>query len=327
MKFFLLTILALMLIVNSGCKLVSNSMRDSEKISRWNPIEAMKPVENEDEEAALPQTMAAIWNFGVYEKPGSPSIRGLGGRIYFYDSDSNAVTAKGKLIVYGFDEESGSKTQPDKKFVFRNAEFQTHYSDSPLGGSYSVWIPWDEVGGYRKSVTLIPIFKTEDGRVLKSGQSISLLAGRVRKTAQPGSEEPYKVLGSSSAVLGNPTGDSERNRKSNGVTRAAFTEPTGGEASDGNSGFHQRIRTTEIPLTPNLQRQIDISQRLRAGEKVFPGVGGNEADSKVKTAPDQATTVEGSLDVGEANAAEAVETPATRTATKAGVFGAPGSFR
>ena len=295
------------LVLFSGCSVINDSMRVSEKNSIWNPVETLANKKKDpSEEAMPPQTMAAIWNFAVYEKPGSPSIRGLGGRLYFYDAKNNAVKADGELIVYGFDEDSGSKSKPDKKFVFRASEFQSHYSESALGGSYSIWIPWDKVGGYRKSVTLLPVFKGTDGKIIRAEQSINLLAGKVKKSESVDSEHPYRVLGSSSAVLGQP---SDKQSNSNKIKQASFTEAD----SAGKAGNHQsRIRTTSISLTPNLQRQIEIAAQARSGKKPFSA----PIDAPEFPTPAPAPTK-----------TEANNAPAARTSTSQGVFGAPGTFR
>ena len=256
----------LALIFFSGCTSVTNSMRGSEKNSIWNPVESLAGKKQKPgDEMSPPETMAVIWNFGVYEKPGSPSVRGLGGRIYFYDADNNPVIAEGELTVYGYDEDNGTQAKPDKKFVFRESEFQTHFSESALGGSYSVWVPWDKVGGYRKTVTLLPIFKTKDGRLIQSEQSINLLAGKVKKEESVDSKHPYRVLGSSSAVLGNP---SDQRPGSNSIARTSFDQSEGGNNS--NSGnFQQRVRTTSIPLTPNLTRQVELAGQVRADKSPY----------------------------------------------------------
>lgn len=305
----LIVLAAASLVLFNGCSIVNDSMRVSEKNSIWNPVEALaNKKQDPSEEAMPPQTMAAIWNFAVYEKPGSPSIRGLGGRLYFYDAKNNAVKADGELIVYGFDEDSGSKRKPDKKFVFRASEFQSHYSESALGGSYSIWIPWDKVGGYRKSVTLLPVFKGTDGKIIRAEQSINLLAGKIKKSESVDSEHPYRVLGSSSAVLEQPS-DKQSDSNKNKIKQASFTEAnTAGETENHQS----RIRTTSISLTPNLQRQIEIAAQTRAGKKPF--LDSIDAPEFPSAAP--AST-----------APEANNAPAARTSTSQGVFGAPGTFR
>ena len=301
--------------------MVNNSMRLSEKNSAWNPVEALAEKRQKPGDKALPpETMAAIWNFGVYEKPGAPSVRGLGGRLYFYDANHNAVKAEGELVVYGFDEDNGKENQPDKKFVFRESEFQSHYSESALGGSYSVWVPWDKTGGYRKSVTLLPVFKTTEGKIIRSEQSINILAGKVKKTESPDSKHPYRVLGSSSALLGDPSDNSSENSE---VAQASYDQSEGQGGS--NSGeFRQRIRTTEISLTPNLRRQVELAAQVREGKKPFP----------VSSAPDDPSAPAPSIFQDATKIPTSVETPGkasanqpvAKTSTAAGAFGRPGKF-
>jgi hypothetical protein len=315
MKRIALSIIAIGLISSLGCTAVHDSMRVSEKDSRWNPVEVLASKKSkakaDDGEPAPAQTMAAIWNFAVYEKPGSPSIRGLGGRIYFYDAANNAVPADGELVVYGFDGESDNvdSTKPDKKFVFRASEFQSHFSESAIGGSYSVWIPWDKFGGYRKSVTLIPIFRSKDGRILKSGQSINLLAGRIKtETEVDDTGLPYRVLGASAAVLE----QSNKKKPKTGVAHASFDETSEASAAPPK----RRIRSTEISLTPNLQRQIEAASKKTISTKIEPVAIatvppiGNAAVNAVAATP------------AESKSAEPV-----RTSTANGVFGSPGRFR
>ena len=309
-----ITLAILALVFFNGCSVVNDSMRISDKNSMWNPVEALASKKQKSAEVLPPDTMAAIWNFAIYEKAGSPSIRGLGGRIYFYDAKSNAVPAEGELVVYGFDEESDNRTQPDKKFVFRESEFQSHYSESALGGSYSVWIPWDKVGGYRKSVTLLPVFKTTDGRIIRSEQSINLLAGRIKKEESVESKHPFRVLGSSSALLNSP---SDELPESDSVAQASFNEVEG-DSDENNGEYRRRIRTTAIELTPNLRRQVELAAQVREGKRVFTGEP--PAASVAPAAAQIPTTVENP-------GGQSDSEPAARTSTTVGVFGAPGAFR
>jgi len=290
--------------------MVTDSMRVSEKNSIWNPVESLTAKRQKNNDEALPpETMAAIWNFGIYEKPGSKSVRGLGGRLYFYDANNNPVAAEGELIVYGFDEDNGNKTRPDKKFIFRESELQSHYSESALGGSYSIWIPWDKVGGYRKSVTLLPVFKSKDGRIIRSEQSINLLAGKVKKKESADSQHPYRVLGSSSALLSNP---SDNGSTSSELARASFDQ-SAGEGGRDSGEYKQQIRTTSISLTPNLQRQVELAGQVRAGKKPF-STAPAAASQDVAKIP---TTVNTAPDTN----------PVVRTSTTENVFGMPGTFR
>lgn len=244
----------------SGCNTVSNSMRISEKNSQWNPVSALveKRKSKSDDEELQPETMAAIWKDSTLRVPGEPEMKGFGGRIFFYDASNNAVPAEGELVVYGFDGESTEDTRPNKKFVFKQSQFQEHFSESPLGGSYSVWIPWEKIGGFRKSVTLIPIFKTADNRLIKTGQSINILPGKKPDESMSQSDLPYRYLGSSSAVIGQ---SSDRPAKAkNGVTRASYNDSGNSKEAEDEVYNRTKIRVSEIPLTRNLRNAVEANR-------------------------------------------------------------------
>ena len=119
-----------------------------------------------------------MWSDGVYDEVGKPKVAGFGARIYFYNADDVPIKVDGELSVYGYeDEKQQSGLSADRKFVFRQSEFQSHFSETSLGSSYSVWIPWEKVGGLRKSISLIPIFKASSGKVLRGDLSVNVLPG------------------------------------------------------------------------------------------------------------------------------------------------------
>lgn len=125
-----------------------------------------------------PASMAAIWSDGVYEAVGNIKVAGFGARIYFYNDAGEPVNADGELTVYGYeDDKQQGGTSADRKFVFRQSEFQSHYSETSLGASYSVWVPWQKVGGQRTSISLIPVFKTSAGKVLRGDESVNVVPG------------------------------------------------------------------------------------------------------------------------------------------------------
>ena len=239
----------------SGCA-IKNSLRPSGKNSQWNLLSKLNDRRKINRKSRHPpQTMAAIWKDSVFEKPGSASVRGFGARLFFYDEDNQAVKAEGELLVYGFDDSNEVKednSKADRKYVFQADKFQSHFSETDLGPSYSVWIPWEKVGGFRKTITLIPVFKTADGRVLKSGQSINVLPGR----------NPAKKI---AKALPNKKADSKSK-----VSQAGFVTTASGTTSDDSSdGVQQadhtdeevfnRVRTSTFKLTPNLASQLAIA--------------------------------------------------------------------
>ena len=143
---------------------------------------SMKPFSNAEPEVEYgqPLRMAVIWKESSISAPGKNAVRGFGGRVYFYDEENETVRVDGELSVFAFDDTSDHKVkarQPDRKYVFRSSELQGHYGQTGLGHSYNIWIPWDEVGGERKTISLVPIFKPVDGMIPKSDQSIAILSG------------------------------------------------------------------------------------------------------------------------------------------------------
>lgn len=152
---------------------------DSVKVDR----KAEKKAEKKKDkiEYGEPVRHGVIWVDSIYNEPGTRPVRGFGGRFYFYDEDGEAIRVEGELLVYAFDDSStnDSNKVPDRKFVFRQDDLQTHYSETELGPSYSFWVPWDSVGGERKKISLLPIFVTASGRRINGDQSIGILPGRV----------------------------------------------------------------------------------------------------------------------------------------------------
>lgn len=129
---------------------------------------------------SVPQSVVALWKDTVLSQPGTQPSRGLGGRIYFYDDSDRPIPVDGKLVVYAYDDSKAEQLnrEPDRKYVFDQASLQKYYSESDLGPSYSVWLPWDEAGGPHAEVSLIPMFTTTEGKVVIGEHSRHVLAGK-----------------------------------------------------------------------------------------------------------------------------------------------------
>lgn len=317
-----------LLIGMTGCAGIKDTMRVSQKNSQWNPVKTLSEKKEQKSEPTMPETMTVLWKESVFEKPGHRSVRGFGGRVFFHDAANNAVEADGELTIYGFDESrKGTERQKaDKKFVFSGDELKRMMSDSGLGTSYNIWIPWDEVGGERKTIALIPMFRTneEEPRVIKSGQSLNVLFGSapdVKKTAEIG---PYKVFGSS------PT-------KSEPIRQAGYDENLG-KSEEGDvqqTGFESKtntepsnIKTSTIRMTPSMSKRI-AAQKPRKQETGYalggswnPESDGSNSALKAKLKSESEAT---SNDWISNLKRQAEETPASELGRS--VFGAPGSFK
>jgi hypothetical protein len=134
-----------------------------------------------------PARIVAIWSPATLNVPGKPPIRGFGGRLYFYNDDNQAVPVEGQLVVYAYDDtgrREPSKT-PDKRFGFKPEQLASHYSPGSLGASYSIWIPWDPVGGPAAEISLVPAFTSSNGKVVMGQPSRNSLPGRAPDATQP----------------------------------------------------------------------------------------------------------------------------------------------
>ena len=132
-----------------------------------------------------PVKMAVIWKDSTFTAPGTPPTRGFGGRFYFFNKKNKPIRVDGKLMIYAYDDSDESqKTQADRRYEYEAKDFQKHYSETDIGHSYSIWVPWDKIGGYRKTITLIPMFTAKSGQVVRGGQDIVVLPGKATKEDQ-----------------------------------------------------------------------------------------------------------------------------------------------
>ncbi len=326
-------------------------MRPSGKNSIWNPLSTLTTAERvakeeKNKKTNPPVTMAVIWKDSVLEKPGVPSVKGFGGRIFFYDKDNQSVTAEGELVIYGYDDsqdiggenmtgEEGSiakRSKADRKFVFPAEQFQTHYSETDLGASYSVWIPWEKVGGTRKTIVLIPIFKSADGNVIKTAQSINVLPGK----------SPGENVDAGSYSISRSPKANESKSETGSVQQAAFE--SGGEAKTSQANLaggeepvynQPRIRTSTIPLTPAMAARLSTPQpapvRQTASEPsrmVLPSINATSTKPANQSGDSNQSEKSTSREKPEASSQTTFTRPTTAPNRQPPtVFGSPGSFR
>jgi len=128
-----------------------------------------------------PSKVVSVWSEAILSGPGQTPIRGFGGRLMFFnEEDQPSIEVEGSLIVYGFDETNRdpSNAVPDRKFVFTEEQLAQHHEKTRLGHSYNFWLPWDEVGGEQKEISLIARFMPTGGGVVVSEQTKHLLPGK-----------------------------------------------------------------------------------------------------------------------------------------------------
>lgn len=125
-----------------------------------------------------PARMAATWTPDTLVQTGRTPTRGFGGRLFFYDDKTKAVPVDGELTVHAFAETSDGSQGEVKRYHFTAEQFTQHFSQTDIGASYSVWIPWDAVGGDQTRVSLVPSFKAKSGRMVQGEQALVGLPGK-----------------------------------------------------------------------------------------------------------------------------------------------------
>ena len=168
--------LLMLMSAGSGCTTFTKG-KGSKKDSPWESMKWWK------KEYQTPTKMAVLWSPDLLTVAGQPPTRGFGGRIYFYNDKSQTIPVEGELVVHGFDETqkkatAGQESLPDKRFRFTAEQFTEHFSESDLGASYSVWIPWDSNEHTLKELTLIPTFVSSKGQAVQGAPAKVILPGR-----------------------------------------------------------------------------------------------------------------------------------------------------
>jgi hypothetical protein len=211
-----------------------------------------------------PARLIAIWSDAMYTQPGQTPTRGFGGRLYFYNAKDKTVPVEGQLVVYGYDDSKDgtpAKT-PSRKFGFTPEQFTQHFSPTELGASYSVWIPWDELGGVRKSITLLPVFTSSSGQVVMGEQSINVLPGKAPETPEPAQQGYFTPLSSS---------------EPQGIQPVAYNQPQAatGPGRDSWQQTHTyepcaapqiQLRSTTIPLPMDMTRRLVQTTNAEASQ-------------------------------------------------------------
>lgn len=208
---------------------------------------------NKDEKPGKPEKIIAVWTDTVATTANQPPLRGFGGRLMFYDGKKEAaIKVEGTLVVYAFDEtgRDANTARPDRKYVFTPEQLPAHYSKSKAGHSYSVWLPWDEVGGVQAEITLIVRFEPKAGGPVISEPCREILPGMPPQGAAGG------VLSATSVRLASATAP---------VNPAGWSNPAApnGAASVAGVGGVQPL-TYETPVAQgNATEQRDESGRPR----------------------------------------------------------------
>lgn len=313
----------------TGCK--------SETVS-WtkakDPFAKKNAKKSAEPKLGVPERLVVIWKDAVYEHPAVPPTRGIGGRLYFYDSEDNPIKVDGEVVVYGFDDTAGDdKTEADKKFVFKQENFASHYNATALGPSYSIWLPWDKLGGEELSVSLIPVFRDASGKVVRSGQTVCVLPGpemekKLEVPAKKSSEEELISSFTSMPGVQQIATTADVSGSGSNQTIAHLQESNNGpEVNKGGS----KIRSTTISLPSDTAMRLQQASRglsLPPAPAVANSTTNTAVTPQMTNAPADNSSIHSPLLPAEGSMAPGkAEANSSSRDTGRKVFGLPGSLK
>jgi len=261
----------------NGCALFSSTAG-----LPWSQAESEDEADDVIPEPVNPIRMTTLWTDTVLSQHGQKPIRGFGGRIMFFDRESRAseeppmpVVVDGTLTVYVFaddDYHKGMPNKPEKRYVFTPEQLFSHRSKSDVGHSYSVWIPWDEVGGPQRRLSLIARFEPTLGGAIMSDPRRKVLPGLIPETElaeQPAEtaqripeKKPTAQPENHSAVA--HAVETDHQPQSAGVETAVMTQPQSSgiiridheEDAPNQRPSHEDITTATIDVPSGFVHQI-----------------------------------------------------------------------
>jgi len=237
------------LIACAGC---STFKAKSTKVAKSLDVRRVFGHKSDEPAPQIPIRMVSSWTDTVLNKTNNKPQRGFGGRLTFFGQDRESlIRVDGQLVVYAFEETEGQpqSSQPTRRYVFPSEQFVRHESESTLGPSYSIWLPWDEVGGERKNISLIARFEPKGGPLIVGEQTRHLLPGRavlVKEDVPAINSEVLLAEHNSTRTRGN-------------VSQAAATEEL--------PRSKLKMTTTSIPLSKNWQRRLAMNQKTKLGSQ------------------------------------------------------------
>jgi hypothetical protein len=212
-------------------------------------LDSSWPFRDDQPKAEIPTRVAGVWTDTVLHKGSDTPQRGFGGRLMFYGKDpEKPVPVDGELVVYAFDETGRDPTdnKPTRRYVFPADQLPLRMSESPIGPSYSFFLPWDEAGGPQTEVSLICRFQPKGGPVVLSEQTKHLLPGTL--PSSPADVAGYTTPNLPKGVPSRPAFPSLSGQPSNAPSAPGVRQ----------AGYQVAPNTTDSKRTPSQMTTTSI---------------------------------------------------------------------
>ena len=136
-----------------------------------------------------------FWQHGEGQDPDGNPCKGFLGNILFLSRQSSApVVIEGDVRIYLYDDHGTTEeqTKPIHQFDFDNASWAVHLGKTPLGPTYSVFVPYTKRGVTEARCTLRVRLKPKYGPTIYSDFSNLPLNGnkKPQKNEDPGPTTP-----------------------------------------------------------------------------------------------------------------------------------------
>ena len=197
----------------------------------------------------IPVEMIDTWRSCDHIAEDGTIIRGMAGRVLFYDDNKQTMPIKvdGDVTVFVFDahEQEPEHAKPMKVFRFRADTLEQYYShQKPLGHGYDFFLPMDVLGQDEKPLHIITRFDNSlDGMFLVARPVNSMLAGRIPTEHIP--VEYWQTAGQHSTIQ----------------QVSHFSEQQADGDPKPNSVQHtENRRVSTIPLNSSMIRRLKESQ-------------------------------------------------------------------
>ncbi len=222
----------------------------------------------------VPTRLVSTWTDTVLHRQGENAQRGFGGRLLFFNEEAeDSIRVEGQLVVYAYDNNgrAAHETHPTRRFVFPAEQFVRHESEAKAGASYSVWLPWDAVGGEQKNISLIARFEPKAGPLVVGEQTKHLLPG-VRSLASGKIAPATAPVGE--IQLTKYTQESKLQKPAANIAPAQSHRPQVTTIALGSKDWEQRLSSTQGSLNGSLEGSLikpTTNSTARATTTVLPG--------------------------------------------------------
>jgi hypothetical protein len=257
---------AIAFLVISSCAGCSLGKGEKWNFASWDVRRAVGLGGEEKPDPEIPVRLVTTWTEAVHHRTGQKPQRGFGGRLAFFKNGSDdPVRVDGQLVVYAYDEtgRQAYETEPTRRYIFPSEQFAVYESDSKLGPSYSIWLPWDDLGGPERKVSLIAKFEPRGGPPVLGEQTKHYLAGPPESILPPGQNQqmaqapeaspvqPASYQGPTGAAVAGVAQESSANVETRGLDTATIALPKKLAAAPGASLRRQASAVGQIyPALP-----------------------------------------------------------------------------